>query len=380
MRASTRIVYVMSSLGRGGAERQLYLLLRHLDRREFAPTVVSLSEGGAWAGPIRDLGVEVVELPRRRHLEVRRLAALVRILRRTQPDVVQTSGLYDNLYGFVAARLARVPVVIASRRGEDYGRAAAVAERLNRLLWRRADAIICNAERSLRALPPRLAARHVVIPNGVELSSASARREEVRRALGVDDGMVLVGSAGRLVPSKNWALFLDVAATVRAGRGDVRFVVAGDGPLRESLAAHGAVRFLGERPDVPDLLAAMDVFLFTSDREGMSNAIIEAMAAGLPCVVTDAGAAAAVIEHGVSGYVYPRGDRAALASRVIALAGDAPTRAAVGARARRRIDVECSAETMAARTGALYRRLLARVRASRGTPAHVAAPVATEGR
>ncbi len=362
---SARVLYVIDGLGRGGAEKQLHLLLQHLDRRAFAPAVVSLSAGGVWAGPIRALGVPVVELARRRSVEVRRLLALYRVVRRTTPDILQTFLLYDNVYGLLAGWMAGVPALVASRRIDDYGRARPGTRVLDRLLAARADAVICNAERLRRAAAPRRAARYVVIPNGVAPAAAARPAAQVRAELGVPPAAPLVVTVGRLAEGKNQALFLDVAAEVAAARAGPVFLLVGGGPLEGRLRARagcpglaGRVVFAGERGDVPDLLAAADVFLLTSDREGTPNAVLEAMQAGRPCVVTDAGGTAEVVLDGETGYVCARGDRRALADRVLRLVDDAALRARLGAAGRRRVESRFSAEAMARATEALYRTLL----------------------
>lgn len=360
-----RVLYVIGGLARGGAEKQLYLLLRHLDREAFEPIVVSLSEGGAWAEPLGALGVRVIELPRRRSFELARLAGLWRLVRRLRPDIVQTFLFSDNAYGLLAGRLAGVPVLVASRRIDQYGDSRSLLRRLNGALLRSAHAVICNARRSLDHVPPHLRARHVVIPNGVELDPPRRDRAEVRAALGLPPGAPVVGNAARLVAGKNHHRFLEVAAAVVARRPDVHFVLAGGGPLfqelsegRSRLRLQGRVHLLGERGDVPDLLGAIDVFLLTSDREGLSNTTMEAMAAGLPCVVTDAGGTRELVVDGETGFICVTGSAAELADRVGRLLDDPSLRRRLGDRGRARVAREFAPAALAAATATLYRQLL----------------------
>ena len=226
MADSVRVLYVIGDLGRGGAQKQLHLLLKHMDRSAFAPVVVALAEGGHWAGPIRALDVPVIELPRRRSLEAGRLVALYRAVRRVAPTILQTMLFSDHVYGLLTGCLARTPILITSRRVDQYTEATSTVRRLSQVLWRRADATVCNAERSRQAAPAALAARHVVIPNGIEPVTPTRGRAEVRRDLGVPEGALLVGGVGRLVPGKNQSLFIDVASEILRGRHDVRFVLA----------------------------------------------------------------------------------------------------------------------------------------------------------
>jgi glycosyltransferase involved in cell wall biosynthesis len=358
------VLYVIGSLGRGGAEKQLHVLLTHLDRRAFSPAVVTLSVGGTWVEPIRRLGVPLTELPRHGSFDVRRLVSLYRIIRRTGPDIVQTFTPPDTAYGFVAARLARVPILIASRRSDRYPDHPLALQRVSRWLWRWSSAIICNAERSRRNAPPALASRHVVIRNGMDPLVPGRSRGEVRRELGVPDDATVVGTVARLVPEKNQRLLIEVAAKVTEGT-PARLLVVGGGPLEadlrtqaQALGMADRVVFTGERDDVADLLGAMDVFVLTSDREGLPNAVMEAMSVGLPCVVTDVGDSGELVREGETGFVCPPGDLRQLADRVARLVADPGLRLRLGARARARVADDFSPEAMAAATQALYRRLL----------------------
>ena len=361
----TKILYVIAGLGRGGAEKQLYLLLKHLDRVAFTPTVVSLSEGGAWAAPLRELGIPVIELPRQRSFEVGRFVRLYRLVRKVRPDILQTFLFSDNVYGLLAGRLAHVPILVASRRIDSYGDSRSSLRHINHALTRWADAVICNAERSLQHVPAGLRARHVLIRNGIEVMPPSRTRAAVRESLGVPLDAPVVGNAGRLVVAKNHRRFIDVATAVLSERPDAFFLLAGGGPLDGDLRAYvrareseGRVRLLGEREDVPDLFGAFDVFLLTSDREGLSNTTMEAMMAGLPCVVTDAGGNSELVRDGETGFVCAGGRVPEMAARVRELLDDPVLRRRLGDRGRARMETDFSPRVMADATAAIYRMLL----------------------
>jgi len=361
----TRILYVISGLTRGGAERQLYLLLKHMDRAAFEPAVVSLGGPGPVGEAIRDLGVPVTELPRRGRLEVRRLAALHRIVRAFRPHILQTFMLADTLYGFAAGRLAGVPVLLTSRRTDRYTEFPRLLRKLNEVAWRWADAIICPSHRAVSHVPARFAARHVVIPNGVEPLPVRRDRAAVRRSLGIAPDAFVVGTVGRLVPAKNHARFVEVAGAVAARRPDAAFLLVGGGQLEADIRAmvrerglDGRVVMTGERTDVGDLLGAMDVFLLTSDREGLCNAVMEAMLAGVPCVVTDVGGNPELVKDGESGMVRTPA-APALAEAVLRLASNGSLRRSLGEAGRRRMEAEFGVGATTRATERLYRRLLA---------------------
>lgn len=363
--ACIRILYVIGGLGRGGAEKQLYLLLKYMDRELFAPTVVSLSAGGDWADPIRQLGVTVIELPRRQSIEMRRVFALYRVIRQESPSILQTFLFSDNAYGLLAGCLARVPILIASRRIDRYGDSRRALHIVSRFLGQWADMTICNARRSIRYIPQSAVARHVVIPNGIEPLSPGPPGVALRKSLGLPVEGRVVGNIGRMVAGKNHRLFVEVAAEVLRVRSDTAFLLVGGGPLEQAIADLVRERGLkekviltGERGDALDLLGTMDLFLLTSDREGMSNATMEAMAAGLPCVVTDAGGNDELVIHGETGYLCPRENTPSLIQSLHRLLDDPDLRRRFGANGRKRMDTEFSAERMARATQSLYTNLL----------------------
>lgn len=381
-----KIAYVISGLGRGGAERQLQLLLRYLDRDAFAPTVVSLSPPGPFAEGIRDVGVSVFAVSRRGRLDVARLWDLVSVVRGLAPDVLQTFLLPDTIYGFTAGRLAGVPVLIASRRTDRYEEFPPLVRALNELVSRWADAVICNSRRATHYLPAFLAPRAVVIHNGVEPLVMRRTRDETRAALGIPADALVVGTVGRLVPAKNPRRFLAVATRMRNLRPDLSFLVVGGGPLEREIRAEvdanglaGRVVFTGERDDIADLLGAMDIFLLTSDREGLPNAVMEAMAAGLPCVVTDVGGNAELVVDGETGFVRRATAIGELANAAWRLAEAPGLRRRFGDAGRRRMRVEFTPEALARQTEILYRSLASRsARRSREAARPLAAAGARE--
>jgi glycosyltransferase involved in cell wall biosynthesis len=220
------------------------------------------------------------------------------------------------------------------------------------------------AEFSVRRIGvPR--AKVVVIPNGVDFpdQGASPDRSIAREALGLPVDGVLVGSVARLDPVKR----LDVLLKALAALGGARAVIVGYGPQERQLTEMAAelglnerVRFVGYQQDVWPWLAACDVFVLSSDWEGMPNAVLEAMGAGLPVVATAAGGTLDVVVDGVTGLLVPPRDATALASALERLIHDPNLRRTMGAAGRRRAQEFFSAQHMVERTQALYAELLGR--------------------
>lgn len=357
------ILFIIGHLGRGGAEGQLYNLLRNLER---PATVLSLSRGGFWAEPIRALGCAVIELERGGHLDIRRLFATVRVIRRLKPDIVhlfldQVGGLYGRLGMLLALRN---DLIVGER--SDPSRHPGWFRLFMPLLNRFVSHVICNSMAAREYIVAHsLAAEHKihVIPNGLDLEDSSptgAHRSDPPWPKNWSDAP-LIGLVGHLSADKDPETFVRASAQVHRARPDARFVIVGDGPLRsrvrERIRACNLERVLllaGERPDVPHLLGHMQLLISTSICEGMPNAIIEAMGAGLPCVATDVGGCREVIEDGVTGFLVPPGDIHGLKDRILRILSDDQLRTDLAQAARARAKTHFDSRSVASRYRGIY--------------------------
>jgi glycosyltransferase involved in cell wall biosynthesis len=345
----------------------LYYLIKHLNAQAL---VVSLSQGGYWADPLRNLGAAVIELQRGSGYDFSRLSALVRIIQTGRPEIVHVFlDTRSGLYGRLAALLSGHRCVVI---GERYETATETYwyQALKRLLNTQVRAVITNSESNLNYLISRRMANKkklFCIQNGIELDSFVNSLAIAPNATAWQRirGRPVVGTVGSLFPVKAPETFVRVAAQVLARRPETLFVHVGDGPLRERMKVVGqqlgvqdSLLFLGERQDVPQLLAAMDVFVSTSHSEGMPNAVMEAMAAGLPCVVTDAGGCRELVVDGHTGFVVPLCDEEALVDRILRLLENAAMRRQMGFSGRNRIEA-FDAIRMAKKYEKVYQQVLA---------------------
>lgn len=363
-----RVTHVITGLSRGGAENVLYRLI-HAQPEPSRHSVVSLTDEGTFGERLRALNVDLYCLHLRRGA-IPSPAATWRLwhrLRQLQPDVVQTWMYHADLLGGLAARLTGTPVCWGLRNsdlspGKSKGltrRVAGFNTRLSR--WLPARIVSCSARAAEIHRALGYADKFVVIPNGLDLTRFTpvdeARREAIRRSLGLHERCTVIGHLGRPDPQKDHATLLRVFARVAEQREDARLLLAGldlahgtaylDGLLARTRTSSLASRIitLGERDDVPDLMAAMDVFLLSSFGEAFPNVVVEAMACGTPCVVTDVGDSSEIV--GDTGWVAPPGQVDVL-TRLVLKALDEPDeeQASRRERARQRVEERFGIEQM----------------------------------
>lgn len=363
-----RILYAITGLDRGGAEKNLALLVRRIDRGRFDPAVVSLRPRGPYADEIEAAGVEVRCLGATGPLGLGRLLAATRLARDLHADLVHGFMFHGNMWARLAARRAGVPCVASLRVAEGEHAWHVLLDRATRgmvdLYTANADALAGFARERHGVAPDRV----VVVPNACEAPAPARTRPQVRAALSVPPDVPVVVSVGRLHVQKDPLLLLAAFARLLEARPDARLLVAGDGPLRDEVeraasALGGRATILGARDDVADLLGAADLFLFASRWEGMPNALLEAMAAGLP-VVTTAFAGAAEAVPAEAGRIVPERSAGALADAAASLLGDPAARARAGEAGRRFVANRFSPERAARAHEAIYDRLAGRATSS----------------
>lgn len=358
-----RAVHVAGSAGWGGGERYLELFARHHDRERFALQVV-LPAPGPLGARLKALGVDVHVADLAPLVSPRALVRLASVLRRLAPDVVQSHGARSNVYTRLAGRLAGVPVISTIHNAlRDYPvtpTRLALYHAMDRLTLPMAARVVCVAGDLARDYGERA----VVIHNGVDLDDFDVTTP-MATVGGRADAWPVVGFVGRLTPEKDPLTFVRVMAALGRTRPHVRALVVGDGPMRaeveraaEALGVASRCRFLGERSDVPALLAAMDVVVLTSLSEGFPFVVLEAMAMERPVVATAVNGVPEIVEAGVTGLLAPRGDVGALTRATLDILSVPDVARRMGQAGRRRVAARFTARRMVDETHALYRRLL----------------------
>lgn len=358
----------------GGTERQVVALAKGLDRARFDLRVACFNRSGPFLAELEDQGIPVVKYAIRNLHGLRTMREQLRFardLRRSRTQILHAFNFYPNMFAIPAARLAGVPVVIATLR--DMGDLwTPMQRRAQRWVCRMAHRVVANADavrdQAIKAgYPPEKVS---VIRNGLDLARFTCSPDHVRQreSLGLPPNVPVVAVFSRLnntVKGIHW--FLEAAARVARMHADVRFLVVGDGPLRPELEAlarrlgvEQRVRFTGIRGDIGETMAAVSLSVIPSESEGLSNVLLESMAASLPVIATRVGGTPEVLEHGISGLLVPSCDQPALAHAIGSLLSDPARASALGRAGRRRVEHMFQIGRMVGETEALYDDMLLR--------------------
>jgi glycosyltransferase involved in cell wall biosynthesis len=378
-----RVLLFVNGFGMGGTERHVVNLGRALDRSRFEVHLACFKRWGHLLGEIEDRGLPIREYPidsLHNHRTIRQQWRFAQDLIRHRIQVVHTHNFYANVFALPAARLAGIPVVLASIRDTGVYQTP-FQKNVQKLACRLAHLVVVNAG----AIRDWLVAdgyredRIVVIRNGVDLSGFGrpVQGRGVRRELGIPDGAPLIVVVSRLHELKGLDDLLDAVAILARRRRGVHVLVVGERfmarsgePVRDDayqqvlerqaarLGIGDRVRFTGFRSDIPALLAASTVSVLPSLSEGLSNTVLESMAAGVPVVTTRVGGTPEAVTDGETGLLVVPKDPGALARAIGRVLDDPALARSLGENARRRIERHFSLEGMARTTGDLYRSLL----------------------
>lgn len=375
------VLQVIDQLGTGGAETLQYTMAAAIDRERFDWHVCALrpssQESAPLAGDLRALGVPVTVFRQRNAYDVATLLKLARYIRSHRIDLIHTHLAGADVAGRITGFITRRPVVstIHMLKG-DFPEAPRRRQWLVQWTARLMCARLVVVARNLRdevaewfGVPLR---KVVVIPNGVDTGkfrkSPGFNRESMRRALTGGDYPIIT-NVGRLFPQKAQHHLIEAATAILETLPTARFVLAGDGPLRAGLEALAQARglgdhvlFLGFRDDVSDILAASDLFVLTSEQEGLPLAVLEALSLGCPVVSTAVGGVPEVVREGITGRLIPPGDTKALTEAILAAFADKEESRRMAANGQRLVKEEYNMHAWARKWEKLYRHVLAGAR------------------
>jgi glycosyltransferase involved in cell wall biosynthesis len=367
-----RVMLFTDTFERGGTERQFVRLVRGIDRNQYDILIACLQRCGPLLSEVESLGVSIVEFPidsLYNFKAAKLFVQLVRFLYREQIQIVHAFDFYTSVFAVPAARVAGVPVVLASRR-ELLNLRTPWQQRAIRIACRLATRVVVNSRAAgcdLYSLKSGSRRRIEVLPNCVDLHEFKPRLSsgEIRRELSLSPRSIVIGVVGNLRPEKDVETFLLAARGILNAIPSTEFLVIGDGPegnklkwLVDDMHLTKSVHFLSERSDIPDLLATLDILVMSSYTESFPNAILEAMAMGKPVVATNVGGIPELVEEGETGLLVPPRDPKAIADRVLSLCQDSPRRLQMGRAARARVESHFTVQDVTARLEDIYVRSL----------------------
>jgi glycosyltransferase involved in cell wall biosynthesis len=379
-----KILRIIARLNIGGPAIHTILLTAGLNNERFESTLVTGVEG-KYEGNMLDLaaakGVQPIIIPQlKRNVDplggLITLVKLYRLMRHERPHIVHTHTATAGLLGRLAARLAGVPVILHTFHGHVLrGYFGPIPSKalvwMERILARLSHRIVTVSEGQRRELAGYGIApleKITVVPLGFELEdllACESHRGGLRRELGLTYGDKLVGIIARLVPIKNHRLFLQAAQVVAEAVPQARFLVVGDGELREELETYardlgldGKALFTGWLRDLPRLYADLDVVALTSINEGTPVSLIEGMAAAVPVVATAVGGVPDVVVDGETGYLVQEGDVKGMAEAIIELLREPERARQMGQQGRETVYPRFASHTLIANVEGLYGDLL----------------------
>lgn len=361
-----RVAFLITDLDPGGAERALVQLVTRLDRSRWEPYVFCLSRPGRLVDDLEGADIPVVCLGATNSWNVLVPMRLYAHLRRLKPALLQTFLFHANIVGRIAGRLAGVRTIVSGIR---------VAEKRSR--WRLnvdrwTDALVSRHVCVSRAVAEFSSKQGglaeeklVVIANGVDAAKFANAQPADLTTIGIPSGSLTVISVARLDPQKDPFVLLEAAERVMQSRPELHLLFVGEGVLRNDIEAWARARGLnkhvhltGWRSDVAELLRAADCFVLTSRWEGMANAVLEAMAAGLPVIATAAEGTSEIIEHGRTGILIPPQSSEVLAEQLQSLVASETERNALSSAAQHHVTERFTVGACVSAYEAMYGKLL----------------------
>jgi glycosyltransferase involved in cell wall biosynthesis len=312
-------------------------------------------------------GLDLIPLAPRSELDLSAAWRLSRVIKRLQPDILHAHDPHAVAVSALAVSMGTQtvkPRLVASRRVDFH----LARNALSRWKYRQVDLFICASDAIRRMLVadgiPKT--RAVTVHEGIDLARVEAvPRAELHQELWLPHDAPIVGNVAALVPHKGQRHLVDAVAEVLRHQPDARFVIAGEGELRDSLRhqirqhrLEKHVVLAGFRPDVLSVHKAFDIFVMSSVTEGLGTSLLDAMACGKPVVATSVGGIPEVVVHGETGFLVPPRDPAALAGAIVQLLSDPQRRQEMGAAGLRRVKAHFTSEVMVRNTLKMYRRLM----------------------
>jgi len=354
-----KVAHIIGHLGIGGAERHFVNLLNQIDAQGKWAILISPKRDGPNLESQLDPNIRIERSPARKRSAWRDILSLARLLRDAEIDVVHTHMFWPSFYGVLAARIARVPVIVTTEHGENKWK-----KRRHRLMERYAISRYTQRRFCVSESILKMRRDFDGVPADLLVLAANGTRVPGEPATLWTSDEPLIGTVGRVVPAKNYRAFIDTIAEVRSRGYRVSGCIVGDGPLLDDIHKHisrlGLSEFIetpGMVQDVGSWYRRFDIYLVSSDQEGQPVSLLEAMSYGLPVVSTDVGAISKTMRHGVEGLIAGAGNVPGLADAVCRYLDDRALAASCAASARKRVIRDYSIGAIARHYEDAYREL-----------------------
>jgi glycosyltransferase involved in cell wall biosynthesis len=366
-----KVLKFLTNFNIGGTERQFVQMVQQMDLDRFDLHLGCFARRGGFLPLVESRGIPLTEFSIRRlysPVTFWRQLQFAHYLRWNRFQVVHTYGFYPNFFAVPAARLAGVPVIIASIR--DTGEVWEPKKRLlQKAVCKLATCVLANADavRNQLVRDGYDERKLAVIRNGVDLPRLDRHEVSgpIRQEFGIPEDSPIITVLSRLNELKGIPYFLDALPAVLARFPNARFLIVGDGPARIDLEAYAQTKgfgraaiFTGVRMDVPRILQETSISVLPSLSEGFSNVLIESMAAGVPVVATNVGGNPEIVDDGTTGFLVPPRDANALATAMIKLLSDPESATRMGSAGRDRIERRFSMGRAVHETQQLYTTLV----------------------
>jgi glycosyltransferase involved in cell wall biosynthesis len=370
MKKKIKVVHIMPQIGIGGAETQLYALIINSDPQVVTHEVLYYSDSHDDEGfkLYTEAGIKYTRIPRNKKKPIRFLRDLTASVKARKPDIVHCWLYSGNVWGRWAAILAGVKSVIVAYRACCFVKIPIL--KLQECITPRRVHHLANSYACAKFVAETIGVapeKFNVIYNGLEVKKFNVpdRRSELFALFNIPADAKIVTMVGRLMPPKNYPMFIEAARMAGEHKLPLHFIIVGTGSLRDELEAmvrklniEKFVHFTGIRTDIPEILASSDIFLFTTKSEGFPNAILEAMAAELPVITTNFGSVGELIEDGVNGTIIPINDASAAVAALKSYLDNPSKARLLAAAARASVEQRFSMQAMVNNTLQFYHNII----------------------
>jgi len=343
-----RVLQVIPNFGLGGAERLVVNLLEVIDKEKFEVAACSLypKANTLFGHQLEKSGIQIYYLGKHKGLDLRMIPRLYRLFRVFKPDVVHTH-LSVLRYALIPLILCRIPARFHTLHNIAQKEVDALGKIVHYLAFHLGGVIpVSISQEVARTVKKLYKVRTLIIYNGIptrHFKSAEETRSIWRKKEGIKNSEVVFLHIGRFSPQKNHRLLIEAFAQAMMKRSDLKLLLVGDGELRPDIKKivkekqlEQNIHFLGLRQDISELLSACDIFILSSDWEGVPMTILESMAAGKPVIATAVGGVPELVEDSITGLLVPPQDIQALSKAMVKLANDSSLREEMGKEGRKR--------------------------------------------